>query len=254
MMKAKTIGSILTLTLILLSACLPNQSIPGKSPTTRFDISTATKVLSSQTPIMNITPSALLSESWTPSPDDLTSVASSGLTEFAAVLSETPAPYNDLLPLNSTPTGGWTTYTNVQYGFSFEYPSMYDTGPCGKLIVRESAQQFEIQFDGGTTSITITPAKNIDLKKYAQQLIDKDSYPPLTAVNDFMIDGVSAVRFGLRLGLPMSAQYQKLAIMIHEGKLYLFQYSFVNFVWCDAPPISEEAVYEHLIATWHFLP
>jgi hypothetical protein len=42
--------------------------------------------------------------------------------------------------------------------------------------------------------------------------------------------------------------------MIHQDKLYLFQYSFQNFVGCDAAPISEEAVYEYLTSTWHFLP
>ena len=200
------------------------------------------------------TPSILPSEPGTPSSDDLTAIGSLQLTEFAAVLSATPAPYVDLPPLYSTPVGGWETYTNTQYGFSFEYPSKYYTGSCGKLIIRESAQQFEIHVDGGTIFIKITSADDIGLEAYAQQLIDKNGYSPLTTVDDFMIDGIPAVHFMLPLGLPTSAQYQKLALMIHQDQLYLFQYSFQNFVGCDAPPISEEAVYEHLISTWHFLP
>jgi hypothetical protein len=176
------------------------------------------------------------------------------LTEFAALLSVTPGAYVTPLPLRSTPEGGWKTYTNTEYGFAFEYPSKYDTGSCGKLVLSESDQQFEIHVDGGTTSIKITPANDIDVEAYAQQLIDKNGYPPMTTVDGFMIDGVPAVRFMLHLGLPTSAQYQKLALVIHQHKLYLFQNSFQNFVGCDAAPISETAVYEHLISTWHFLP
>lgn len=205
-------------------------------------------------PSVIATPSILTSEPWTSSSDDLTAVVSLRLTEVAAILSATPSPYWDLLPLHSTPVGGWKTYTNTQYGFAFEYPESYDTGSCGKLIVSESEQQFEIHVDGGTISIKITPANDIDLEAYAQRLIDKNGYSPYTT-GDFMIDGVLAVRFTLPIGLlPTSAQYQKLALMIHQDKLHLFQYSFQNFVGCDAARLSEEAVYEYLISTWHFLP
>src|SRR5688572_2419564 len=170
------------------------------------------------------------------------------------MFSATPGSYEAPLPLRSTPEGGWKTYTNTQYGFSFQYPSKYDTGSCGKLIVHESAQEFEIHVDGGTIFIKVMPANDIDLEAYARQLIDKNGYPPMTTLDSFKIDGVPAVRFMLPLGLPTSAQYQKLALMIHQDKFYLFQYSFQNFVGCDASPISEEAVYENLISTWNFLP
>jgi len=54
MMKAKTIGSILTLA--LLSACLSSQPTDRQSSTDSFDISTPTKVLPSETPAMSTTP------------------------------------------------------------------------------------------------------------------------------------------------------------------------------------------------------
>jgi hypothetical protein len=215
---------------------------------------TLSACVSIASPSATFTPSNLPSAPGTPNSDELTAVTSVQLTEFAVLLSVTPSAYVTPFPLRSTPEGGWKTYTNTQYGFSFEYPSKYDTGSCGKLIVRESAQQFEIHVDGGTIFIKVTPANNIGLKGYAQRLIDKNGYPPMTTVDDFMIDGVPAVHFMLQLGLPTSAQYRKLALMIRQGKLYLFQYSFQNFVGCDASPISEEAVYENIISTWHFLP
>jgi hypothetical protein len=176
------------------------------------------------------------------------------LTQFAAVLSATPQPYWDLLPLKKTPQGGWTTYTNTDYGFSFEYPAIYDTGQCGKLVVRESAEQFEMYNDGGTILIRIKPANDVPLEEYAKRLIEKNSYSPLTPVEDFTIDGIPAIHFILPIGFPESAQYRKLALLIHQAKLYSFEYSAQNFVGCHAPPISEEAVYEHLISTWRFLP
>jgi hypothetical protein len=215
---------------------------------------TLSACVSIASPSATSTPNNLPSAPGTPNSDELAAVTSLQLTEFAAVFSATPGTYVTPLPLRSTPEGGWTTYTNRRYGFSFEYPSKYDTGSCGKLIVRESAQQLEIHVDGGTTFIKVTPANDIDLGAYAQQLIDKNGYPPMTTLDSFNIDGVPAVRFMLPLGLPTSAQYQKLALMIHQDKFYLFQYTFQNFVGCDAAPISEEAVYENLISTWHFLP
>jgi hypothetical protein len=200
------------------------------------------------------TTSNLPSAPGTPNSDELTGVASVQLTEFAVMFSVTPGLYVTPLPLHSTPEGGWKTYTNMKYGFSFEYPSTYDTESCGKLIVQESAQEFEIHVDKGTIFIKVMPANDVDLQTYAQQLINKNGYPPMTTLDSFQIDGIPAVRFMLHLGLPTSAQYQKLALMIHQDNFYLFQYSFQNFVGCDASHISEEAVYEMLIATWRFLP
>jgi hypothetical protein len=252
-MKAKKNGGVL-LTLTLLSACLSSQSVASPSFTDGLDNSIVTKVFPSEMPTMSATTSPIPSELQTSSSADLTARVSVGLTEFAAALSATPQPYWGLLPLHKTPVGGWETYTNEPYGFSFEYPSSYDTGSCGKLVVRESAQQFEIHVDGGTIVIKIIPANDVGLEPYAKRLIEENGYSPLTPVEDFMIDGIPAVRFILRMGLPRSAQYRKLALMIHQEKLYVFEYSFRNFVWCSAPPISEEAVYEYLISTWHFLP
>jgi hypothetical protein len=215
---------------------------------------TLSACVSIASPSATSTPSNLPSAPGTPNSDELTAVASLQLTEFAAVLSATPGSYEDMLPLRPTPEGGWRTFTNTQYGFSFEYPSKDDTGSCGKLISREAIQELEIHVDGGTIFIKIMPANDISLEAYAQHLIDKNGYPPMTTLDNFTIDGVPAVRFMLPLGLPTSAQYQKLALMIHQAKFYLFQYSFQNFVGCATWSISEESVYEHLISTWHFLP
>jgi hypothetical protein len=115
------------------------------------------------------------------------------------MFSATPAMYETPLPLRSTPEGGWTTYTNTKYGFSFEYPSIYDNGSCGELVVNESAQEFEIHIDGGTISLKVMPANDIDLQTYAQQLIDKNGYPPMTTLDSFTMDSVPAVRFMLPL-------------------------------------------------------
>src|SRR5829696_5005495 len=95
---------------------------------------TLSACISIASPSATPTPSNLPSVPGTPSSDELTAVTSLQLTEFAAVFSATPGTYEDLLPLSATPVGGWKMYTNMQYGFSFQYPSSYDTGSCGKLV------------------------------------------------------------------------------------------------------------------------
>jgi hypothetical protein len=240
--------------MVILFACFSNQLAVKQTSTNGADISISDTVFPDETRTIGTTSSIVSSKFGTSNPEDLTAVVSLGLTEFAVALSATPQPYWDLLPLNKTPEGGWKTYTNTQYGFSFEYPLTFDTESCGKLTVTQSAQQLKINDDGGTIFITVTPVNGMSLERYAEGLVDKNGYLPLTPVDHFRIDDIPAVRFILPMGLPSSAQYQKLALLIHKDKFYLFEYSFVNFFWCDAPPISEEAVYEHLISTWQFLP
>ncbi len=66
------------------------------------------------------------------------------------------------------------------------------------------------------------------------------------------MDSVPAVRLVYAFPKPSATQYQKVAFVARDGRLFEIGYAAANFVWCDAPPISEEAVYEHLVSTWEF--
>jgi hypothetical protein len=48
--------------------------------------------------------------------------------------------------------------------------------------------------------------------------------------------------------------YSKEALAIYRDKLYAFSYlSLPELPSCDAPPLSEEQVYEYLLSTLEFL-
>jgi hypothetical protein len=166
------------------------------------------------------------------------------------------APYWDLLPLDSQPEGGWKTEPMEQLGFALQYPAAYDEGECGRPFVDEKADWTVVGFDGGAIRIRILhEAWTGDLADHALQGLDESGAQLLTVVEPFSIDGVPAVRYIVHeIPGPRAPQYRKYALAASEGRLYTFEYSRFHgklFV-CDAPPLSEEAVYEHLLTTFEF--
>jgi hypothetical protein len=48
--------------------------------------------------------------------------------------------------------------------------------------------------------------------------------------------------------------YSKTAMVYYRDKIYVFSYANLTyFSSCEAPPLTEEQVYEHLIFTLEFL-
>ena len=173
----------------------------------------------------------------------------------------TPAPYWDLLPLTSEPEGSWKTYQNDELDFTFQYPAAHDDGVCGRVWLEDKYWVDPPGIAVGLSSINmyVFETWSGDLADHVSLFTSKPEVQLLTAVEAFSIDGLPALRFIFRgrggpnvEGMP-TTDYIKRAFVAFEGTLYEFAYlHFAHVRDCDAPPLSEEAVYEHLLSTVEF--
>jgi hypothetical protein len=80
----------------------------------------------------------------------------------------------------------------------------------------------------------------------------------LTALEPFSVDGAPALRAIVRERQQTNPNidYTKQVFVAFAGRLYQFTYSHVihTSTECDIPPLSEEAVYDHLLSTVEFTP
>jgi len=173
----------------------------------------------------------------------------------------TPAPYWDLLPLTSEPEGGWKTYQNDELDFTFQYPAAHDEGVCGKVWLEDKYWRDPPSIAVGLSAINmyVFDTWSGDLADHVSMLTSRPEFQLLTAVEAFSIDGLPALRFifrvrgGPNMEVMPTTDYIKRAFVAFEGTLYEFVYHHLaRFRDCDAPPLSEEAVYEHLLTTIEF--
>ena len=169
------------------------------------------------------------------------------------VATPTPAPYWDLLPLDSQPEGGWKTDRIEELNLILQYPAAYDEGDCGSFFVSEKAEWMLVGFEGGTIRIRRFKSWAGDLAEYVSQGTTGSDVQLLTAVEQFSLDGVPAFRHIYRIPGVATPDYVRVAFAAFGGKLYMFQYNHMDLSTCDAPPLSEEAVYEHMLSTLEFV-
>ncbi len=172
--------------------------------------------------------------------------------------SPTLQPYWGLDPSLPDPVGGWQTYQAGELDLAFEYPSVYQQGRCGEFfLVEKTVEDNEYHLIGYGSSIRISIFKKWDNKL---DQITRTGQPPsevtlLTDVETFSLGGEPAFRYIYRiLQDPDAFEYAKTAWTFYRGKLYWFSYlDITDLPRCDAPPISEDAVYEHMLSTAKFL-
>jgi hypothetical protein len=184
-----------------------------------------------------------------------TATTSPGLATDRATATPTPAAYWDLLPLTSQPEGGWKTYRSEELGLAFQYPAVYDERDCGQISLFEKAYEDAAYTAVGLGSIRIRVYEVWagDVAERAAAIQTVPEIQVLTAVEPFSIDGVPALRVVYSVPSQADLEYIKFALAAFAGKLYEFQYwRMPSLGQCDAPPLSEEAVYEHLLSTFEF--
>jgi hypothetical protein len=75
----------------------------------------------------------------------------------------------------------------------------------------------------------------------------------ITAVENFSMDGIPAVRY---ISMPPDQEmllYSKHAWVNYHDRFYSFSFSSAPYLpYCDAYPLSEEQVYEYLLSTVEF--
>jgi hypothetical protein len=172
--------------------------------------------------------------------------------------SPTTLPYWDLLPFEFEPDGGWSSVRMEDSGISFQYPAAYQEGTCGTIFIEDKVTaDYEcrlIGFEGGTIRIHIFTVWGSELDAMA-----REGQPPahttlVTPVGRFSLGGIPAVRYVSMNPDAKTLTYSKEALAIYRDKLYAFSYLHLpELPSCDAPPLSEQQVYEYLLSTLEFL-
>jgi hypothetical protein len=184
-------------------------------------------------------------------------------------------PYWDLQPLTAQPEGGWKTYRNEELGLAFEYPAVYDELDCGHLYLFEKVYKDTTLSScplpavsggpqGAECRYTVVGSRAIQVRvwdRWAGDLTERvaaiqggPEIQELTAMEPFSIDGVPAFRRVYTAPQQADLVYVKDAFAVFDGRLYDFSYHrmLLSNMQCDAPPLSQEEVYEHLLATFEF--
>jgi hypothetical protein len=143
-------------------------------------------------------------------------------------------------------------------GISFQYPSVYQEGNCGTIFTEDKVtadyQCRLIGFEGSSIRIHVYEVWGSGLDKTA-----REGQPPpyaklVTSVERFSLGGIPAVRYVSMNPDSRTLEYSKMALAIYRDKLYSFSYlNHPELPSCDAPPLSEEQVYEYLLSTLDFL-
>jgi len=169
----------------------------------------------------------------------------------------TPAPYWDHAPLTSGPDGGWQTYQSGKLGFSFQYPAVYDQSECGRIWLQDK-YWYDPPYTAvglGSINIHVFESWTGDLADQVSAVTSAPESQLLTAVEPLSVGGVPALRFIFRPRELPGTDYIKTTFVVFAGRLYHFSYAHLAHVRdCDAPPLSEEEVYDHLLSTVEFNP
>lgn len=172
--------------------------------------------------------------------------------------SPTTVPYWDLLPLWADPIGGWTTYHMDDYGITFEYPAVYQDVNCGKIFREDKVTEFYqahlFGFEGGTIRIHIFKVWDSDLDKLAREGQPSAISKLVTPVERFSLGGIPAFRYIAMIPESQTLDYNKAAVAYYHDMIYMFSYANFSYIAsCEAHPLTEEQVYEHMLSTLEFL-
>jgi hypothetical protein len=176
----------------------------------------------------------------------------------STTLSPATLPYWDLFPLSSDPVGGWVSYRMEDSDISFQYPSVYQEGTCGTIFTEDkvtaSYQCRLIGFSGSSIQIHVFEVWESALDKIAREGQPPPQAKLVTPVERFSLGGIPAVRYVSMNPDSKTLGYSKAALAIYRDKLYAFSYlHHPELPSCDAPPLSEQQVYEYVLSTLEFL-
>jgi hypothetical protein len=177
-------------------------------------------------------------------------------------VSQTPSPtlqpYWGLDPSLPDPIGGWLTYHAEEVNLVFEYPSVYEHGECGRMFMAEKVvgdREYHLIGFGSSIRISVYEKWSSELDEMTRKGQPPSEQTLLTDVETFSLGGKPAFRYiNLIIQDPKAFEYNKIAWTFYRDKLYLFSYmGIADLARCGAPPLSEEAVYEHMLSSVAFL-
>jgi hypothetical protein len=166
-----------------------------------------------------------------------TMIALTQMVPSAAPPTETPAPLSP-----------WQTYQSSTYGFSLEYPAIYDTSPyaetCGIGWGNEAlhiGHQIEIQF---------VPSRGLNLDEYARDLLQEKDWR-VESQREEGVSGLRAITVDYRFG--GANRFGTLTLLEYHGLVYIFQLMAGGSCVIPEYELTEPEVYAHVLQSFRIL-
>jgi hypothetical protein len=147
----------------------------------------------------------------------------------------------------TAPATDWLTYHNAVYGFSFEYPAIYEStafqASCG---LKENADSLQI---GHQIMLQTLDSGGLSLADFANQFLAAKGWSMDTQANT-TVNGAEAIAFQYRFG--GTNRFGSLTFISHAGKIVVLNFTAGGF--CEVPQaeFSEPSAYTHLVQTFRF--
>jgi hypothetical protein len=178
-------------------------------------------------------------------------------------LTETPIS----IPTNTSTTfptlepisGGWSTFRSSEYGFSFQYPSVYDKGfynpldklsMCGFQSGKDDNGGFNVWI--GLIHIIVNKESR-DLDAFSDSYFtEKKMKWDITNIDEASLDEISAISFDYGHGSQSTFGYETIAV--HNQNSFIIDYYQPDFIICDPldSDYSSGWVQDQIVNTWKF--
>jgi hypothetical protein len=171
----------------------------------------------------------------------------------------TPSASLNSTPATATPTGGalvatlnpsnngWITYQNKTYGFSFEYPAIYDD-PHNKLAcgIKDLGSSINL---GARIGLDIIQAGSLSLDDFTNQYLSAKKWV-LENENIASIGGASAIIVEYHSLSP--DQYGTVAVVEHNPVVLVIGFTSGEFCASLGSEGDEASVYQHVLDSFKF--
>jgi hypothetical protein len=151
----------------------------------------------------------------------------------------------------------WSTYTNSDFGFSFEYPALYDDPilfHCRPTINQGNPNTIYL---GVHVEITVLEnADQVGLSWYVAQLFGERADWQLQQQTDTTVAGRPAIHVVYQYGA--SYRVSEIHFVAHQERVYAIQLgwgigSCDNILYDDDIPHDDWPLYAHVLETFQFL-
>ena len=180
------------------------------------------------------------------------------LQQLLATSTPTPAqtPTNSPAPTAIGPTADstinlsnalWATYQNNTYGFSFDYPVIYESAPfkatCG---LRDLGGGILL---GARIELGIYPVASVTLDDFTRQFLSSKDWT-LENQDAATVGGQSAISVEYRFG--GLNRFGTLNLVKHNDVVLVLGFSSGSFCADLAPEDDEASAYQHILDTFQF--
>ncbi len=141
----------------------------------------------------------------------------------------------------------WATYQNNTYGFSFDYPAVYEStankAACG---LRDLGSSINL---GARIELGIYPAAGLSLEDFARQFLSSKDWT-LENQDNTSIAGQPAINVDYRFGGPN--RFGTLTLIKHNDVVLALGYTSGSFCASLSRDDDEASAFQHILDTFQF--